>query len=127
MEESKIPVAYQTVMPYLIVEGAEKFLVFLKQIFNASEQLRVPGSEGGIRHAEVKIGDSTVMVADATEKFKPTPAGLFINVADTDKTYKHALREGATSIMEPFDEDYGARSAGIRDPFGNTWWLATYK
>jgi PhnB protein len=121
----KIPEGYQIVMPYIIVEGAEKFINFLKTVFNAKEKLSVPGSEGGIMHAEVIIGDSTIMLADATAQYKPSPAGMFIYVEDTNKTYETALKEGATSLMEPQKQSYASLTAGIRDEFGNTWWLAT--
>src|SRR4051812_21267985 len=118
----KIPEGYQTVMPYIIVEDAEKFIHFLKTVFNANEKLKVPREEGGIMHAEVIIGGSTIMLADATDQYKPRSAGMYIHVDDTDKTYEIALREGATSLMEPQKQSYASRTAGIQDEFGNTWW-----
>jgi PhnB protein len=118
----KIPAGHQTVMPYLIVEGPEKFLDFLKDIFNAVEKLQVPDPEGGIMHAEVIIGNSTIMFAAATAQYKPAPANLFVYVEDVDKTYQQALESGATSVRKPRQEDYGY-SGGVLDPFGNTWWI----
>jgi PhnB protein len=119
-----IPIGHQTVMPYLIVEGAERFLDFLKNVFSAIEKQKFPDPKGGIMHAEVTIGNSTIMFADATSQYKPAPANLFIYVEDVDKIYQEALRSGATSVREPRNEDYGY-SGGVQDAFGNTWWITT--
>lgn len=127
MEFMKINEGHQRVMAYLIVKDAGKFINFLQTIFNAEERFRVQRTEDIIKHAEVKIGDATIMLADATPEYPPAPASLYIYVQDADTTYHNALNAGASSVMEPFDESYGARAAGICDPFGNTWWLATLK
>ncbi len=119
-----IPPQYQTVMPYLIVEGAEKFSNFTQAVFGAVEQLRVPRSPGVIMHAEINIGGSTIMFADATEQYPPRPAGMFIYVQDADETYARALYEGATAISPMADQPYG-RSGGVMDPFGNSWWITS--
>ncbi len=111
-------------MPYLIVEGAEKFIVFTQKVFNATEQLRVPRSPSVIMHAEINIGGSTIMLADATLEYPPSPAGMFVYVKDSDETYTRALREGATPISPLADQPYG-RSGGVRDPFGNSWWITS--
>ncbi|MDB5193810.1 MAG: hypothetical protein JWQ96_3373 [Segetibacter sp.] len=116
--------SHQHVMPYLIVEGAEGLIDFLKRVFNAEETLRVPRGEEGIMHAEVKIGDSIIMLADATDNFKPMPAGMFVYVENADETYLEAINEGATSVMEPTTQSYG-RAAGVTDSYGNTWWLSS--
>lgn len=122
----KIPEGYQTVMPYLLVKDAAKFIEFAKTVFGAEEKLRVPRGETGlIAHAEIVIGDSKIMIADATEQFSATPSGLFIYVSNTDKTYTLALQHGAKSIMEPVNAEYGSRAAGVLDEFGNTWWITT--
>ncbi len=121
----KIPEKYQTVMPYLIVKGAEDFLKFTQQVFHAeqlSKQLREDGK--AVRHAEIRIGDSTIMFADATSQFEPCTAGLFVYVESADETYQKALAAGATSVMDLSDQDYG-RSCGVTDPFGNTWWITS--
>ena len=114
---------HQQVIPYLIVENASSFIDFVKHVFNAEEKKRVPRGEG-IMHAEVKIGDSTIMLSDVTEQFKQMNAGLFNYVANADETYLEAINAGATSIMEPANQDYG-RSCGVKDPFGNTWWITS--
>lgn len=123
----KIAPQHQQIMPYLIVKDAAQFIDFLKKIFNAEELERQMRTETLIAHAEVKVGQSTVMIADATREFKVMNAGMFIYVEDVDATYKDALKAGAKSLLEPYDPPYANRAAGIEDPFGNTWWLATLK
>jgi PhnB protein len=124
METPKKPAGYQTVMPYLIVKDAGEFLAFTKKVFNAKEKHIAMRTETIIRHGEIEIGDSTIMFADSTDEIKPSPAGLFIYVANADETYKKAIEAGASSLMEPGDQSYG-RSCGVEDPFGNTWWITT--
>src|SRR5690349_16635792 len=116
-----IPDGYQQVMPYIIVKDATRFQEFMSRVFNACEKLKSMRDESIIRHAEITIGESTIMFADATDQFSPCTAGLFVYVDDADETYLRAIAEGATSIMQPADQPYG-RSCGISDPFGNTWW-----
>lgn len=122
----KIPEGNQVVMPYLIVAGAQKFIEFTQKVFNAkeNEKSRSMSDEKTIMHSEIMIGDSTIMFADSTEKFKPRTAGLFIYVENADETYKKAIREGATTLMELSDQDYG-RTCGVTDPFGNIWWITS--
>lgn len=122
----KIPTGHQTVMPYIIVKEASKFMDFLKNVFDAEETAKYMGNESEIMHAEVKINGSTVMLAGSTEQWQPQNAGMFIYVEDVDKTYKKALDQGASSLMEIENKEYG-RSGGIRDPFGNAWWITTIK
>jgi PhnB protein len=117
---------YHSVTPYLVVEGAEKLLTFVKLAFGAEETVRMPGPGGSIGHAEVRIGDSTVMLADATERSPALAAMLHLYVDDCDATYGRALDAGATSVRELKDEFYGDRMGGVRDAFGNQWYLATH-
>lgn len=122
-----IPQGHQTVMPYLIIENAAGFLEFTKTIFGATERYKTMREDQPvIMHAEVSIGESVIMFAEATDLYKSSPAGLFIYVEDADKSYKDALAAGATSIMEPADQSYG-RSCGVTDAFGNQWWITTGK
>lgn len=121
-----IPDNYQTVMPYLIIPGAENFIVFTQKVFDAKETYKAMRDENTIMHAEVMIGGSTIMFADSTEVYSPRPAGLFIYVEDADETYKKAIDAGATIITKLFDQPYG-RSGGIADPFGNSWWITSVK
>lgn len=126
MSKVFVPTGYNTVMPYIIVKDAEKFMAFMKEVFGATEKMSVPAENGGIMHAEVMIGESCIMFSNSTNQFPVQNAGLYIHVANADQTYADALKVGATSIMPPDDKDYG-RSGGILDPFGNTWWVTTTK
>ena len=122
-----IPDGYHTVTPYLTVQGVPKLIDFLKQAFEAQELERMTQPDGTIGHAEVRIGDSVVMMGEARDEWKPMPSGIYLYVNDTDAVYKRALQAGATSIMEPADQFYGDRSAGVKDSSGNHWWIATHK
>ena len=124
MENLNIPEGYQRVMPYLIVENAAAFFSFTQNVFGAKERYKAMRTETLIMHAEINIGDSVIMFADATEEHAKQTAGFFIYVDDCDKIYQKALANGAATVTEPADQSYG-RSAGIKDPFGNTWWLTT--
>ncbi len=117
---------FRTVTPYLIVRGAAELIDFLKQAFGATETLRTP-TPGGRIHAEVKLGDSMVMMGDASPEWEPMPGSIYLYLADTDAVYQRALQAGATTLMAPADQDYGDRMAGVKDPFGNVWWIATHK
>ncbi len=124
MKTSNIAEGYQQVMPYLIVENAAAFIEFTKTVFGAEENYKAMRDEKLIMHAEISIGSSVVMIADATELYKPQPAGLFVYVEDCDTVYNNALANGAASVSEPADQSYG-RSAGFTDAFGNTWWITS--
>jgi len=128
MAVKPIPEGYHTVTPYLVVEGAAKLIDFVKQAFGA-QMVEEPttGPDGSILHAEVQIGDSRVMLSDATSQYPPLPTMLYVYVKDADATYQSALRAGATSLMEPADQFYGDRNAGVQDACGNRWWIATHK
>jgi PhnB protein len=119
-----IPEGYQRIMPYLIVKEAAAFIDFMKEVFGAEEKMKMMRDEETIMHAEIVIGESVIMIADATEQYAPRPAGLFIYVAHCDSVYKKALNKGAETVSEPADQQYG-RSAGIQDAFGNTWWITS--
>jgi uncharacterized glyoxalase superfamily protein PhnB len=120
-----IPKGYHTVTPYLVVEGTAKLIDFVKQAFGAKETFRSTRPDGAIMHAEVKIGDSVIMMGDAQEG-KQMPGMIHLYVEDADATYRRALEAGATSLREPADQFYGDRSAGVKDPLGNHWWVATH-
>jgi PhnB protein len=120
------PEGYQTVIPYLIVDGAAGLLDFVKRAFDAVEGERMSRDDGSIGHAEVRIGDSVVMISDGRDPWKPMAAALYLYVPDTDATYQSAIDAGATSLMEPADQFYGDRNAGVKDPWGNIWWIGTH-
>src|SRR2546425_5836186 len=121
------PERYPSVHPYLVVQGMPKLPEFLKQAFNSTELERVPRPDGTISHAEVRIGDSVVMMGEANGQSKPMPAMLYVYVEDVDAVYKRALQAGAKPVRELKDEFYGDRAGGVADPVGNPWWIATHK
>ena len=126
MAVKPIPEGYHTVTPYLTVQGVPKLIDFLKQAFAAQEIERLARPDGTIGHAEVRIGDSIVMMGDATPEFAPMPAMIHLYVNAGDAVYQRALQAGATSLREPADQFYGDRSAGVKDSCGNQWWIATH-
>ena len=127
MAVKPIPDGFHTVTPYLVVDGASKLIDFLKQAFHAQEVHRNSGPDGSVMHAQVRIGDSMVMLADAVGEHKAMPTAIYLYVTDTDRLYKRALDAGATSMGAPADQFYGDRSGGVKDPSGNHWWIATHK
>lgn len=121
-----IPDGYHTVTPYLIVNGVPRLLDFLQQAFGATELIRAPRPDGSIMHAEVAIGDSRVMMGEPPASSPSMPGCVHLYVVDTDALYHLALQAGATSLREPTDQFYGDRMAGVQDPLGNHWWIATH-
>ncbi|WP_152269320.1 VOC family protein [Agriterribacter humi] len=118
-----IPKGHQQLMPYLILENPRDFIRFASTVFDAvpgNEHLRDDGVT--IMHAELKIGECTIMFAQATEQWTLQTANLFIYVNDADKSYATALESGGISVMEPADQSYG-RACGVKDPSENTWWI----
>ena len=107
MAVKPVPDRYHTVTPYLTVEGVPKLLDFVKRVFDATELERMSRPDGTIGHAEVRIGDSVVMMGEARGESKPMPGTLYAYVSDTDAVYKRALEAGAASLMEPADQFYG--------------------
>jgi PhnB protein len=126
MAVKPVPDGYHTVTPYLIVDGAQELLSFVKKAFGAEETVLMAGPDGSVGHAEVRIGDSIVMLADATKQSPALAAMLHLYVEDCDAAYQRALDSGAESVREPKDEFYGDRMAGVRDRFGNQWYVATH-
>jgi PhnB protein len=120
-----IPEGYTTVTPYLCVSDAAKLIDFLKQAFDAQLLFKMDGPGGRIMHAEMTIGDSRIMLGQP-EPGKETHAMIHLYMPDADASYKRALAAGATSVREPADQFYGDRSGGVRDEFGNQWYIATH-
>ena len=120
----KIPENYQTVMPYLIVKDAAKFISFMQTVFDAVETYKAMRDEHTIMHAEIMIGGSTIMFADSTDTYGVRNAGMFIYVDDADETFKKAIDSGAAVVTEMADQSYG-RSGGVQDPFGSIWWITS--
>lgn len=125
MHTSHKPDGYTTVSPYLIVSGAAGTIDFLKQVFGATELRRFEAENGGIMHAEVRIDDTVVMVADAVEGWPALPSHVHVYVADVDDTYRRALAAGAESVQEPVQKGDEDKRGGVKDAGGTTWWIAT--
>ncbi len=119
------PEGYTSVAPYLVVDGAARTIDFLVQVFGAQELHRYGAPGGGVMHAEVRIDDTVVMLADGGEGWPPVPAHVHVYVADVDDVYRRALEAGATSVQEPVKKDDADRRGGVRDAGGTTWWIAT--
>lgn len=126
METPSYPPHHNRVMPYLIVKNAAELIQFIEEIFGGVISYKALREDQSIMHAEVNIGESNLMLGEASDQWASQPAGLFIYVENADETYKNALAAGAVSVMEPVTQDYG-RSCGIKDPFGNTWWITSEK
>jgi uncharacterized glyoxalase superfamily protein PhnB len=126
MAVKPVPKGYHTVTPSLAVKGAAKLIDFIKAAFGGEELMRMPMPSGEIMHAEVKIGDSMIMLNDAMQQ-PPTNTSLFLYVADVDALYKRAVKAGASSVSEPADMFWGDRMAQVKDHFGNTWGIGTHK
>jgi PhnB protein len=119
------PSDYTTAAPYLIVDGAGGTIDFLNDVFGATELRRFPNEAGRLSHAEVRIGDTVVMLADGVEGWPPQPAYVHVYVADVDATYARALAAGATSVQEPVKKEDEDKRGGVKDAGGTTWWIAT--
>jgi PhnB protein len=120
------PAETQNVIPYLVIPDADKELAFVKEVFGAKEVHVSRDPSGRIAHAQVKIGDSVVMMAQAIDQWPAQPAAIYIYIPDVDATHKRALANGASSIMEPADQFYGDRNSGVKDPNGVQWWMAAH-
>ncbi len=121
-----VPTQYQTVTPYLLIEHANDFLVFMQTLFQAeiTEQHHRDEEKSVLMHAELKVGNATIMCAEATEQWAIQSAGLFIYVENADESYAKAISLGCTSIMGLSDQHYG-RTCGVKDAYGNTWWITS--
>ncbi|MCB1222001.1 MAG: VOC family protein [Planctomycetales bacterium] len=126
MADNTVPAGFNTVMPYLILDGAAAEIEFLQKMFGASINELVDMGGGKVRHAELHIGNSMVMLADSREDIPARPTMMYVYVADVDETYAKAIAAGAHSEKEPSDEFYGDRTAGLRTDRGMQWYIATH-
>lgn len=120
------PNGYHTVTPYLTVDGAHQLIDFIETVFDGRVTERILRPNGRIAHADVRIGDSTIMMSDATDQWPSLPSALYVYVHNTDETYRKGVLAGAESIMTPADQFHGDRMAGLRDAWGNVWWVVTH-
>ena len=130
-----VPEGRNSVTPYLIVKNAAKAIDYYKNVFGASELMRMDGPDGKVGHAELRIGDSIIMLADenvamgnrSAESIGASPVSLYVYLPDVDKTFEKALAGGAKVLKPVEDQFYGDRSGFLRDPFGHLWGIATHK
>lgn len=135
MAVKPIPSGYHAVTPYLVMKGAGQAIDYYKKVFGAEELFRMADPTGKVGHAEIKIGDSPVMLADeypemgfrGPDAFGGTPVSLLLYVPDVDATFQKAIAAGAKAIKPVEDQFYGDRSGTLRDPYGHMWTVATHK
>ena len=130
-----IPDGYASLTPYLVVKGAARAIDFYKRAFGATELFRMDGPNGSVGHAEIRVGNSVLMLADESpemgakspQSIGGSPVSLMLYVEDVDKVFARAVKEGATVKRPVADQFYGDRTGGLVDPFGHSWWVATHK
>lgn len=125
MTTSYKPDGYTSVAPYLIVEGAAKTIDFLVRGLGATEIRRFPSEDGRVMHAEVRIDDTVVMIADSAPGWPAMQSHVHVYVKDVDATYRRALEAGGTSVQEPVKKQDADKRGGVKDAGGTTWWIAT--
>ena len=125
MDKPYKPESYPSVAVYLMADNAQRVIDFLKQTFDAEELRRSDNPDGSIMHAEVRIDDTVVMLADGGSNFPAFPVWLHVYVPDVDATYRRALAAGGVAVQEPQQRGDPDRRGGVQDPAGNTWWIAT--
>jgi PhnB protein len=134
MAVKKVPEGYHSITPYLIIKGATAAIDYYKKVFGATERMRMDGPAGTIGHAELVIGDSTVMLADefpdmghrSPKSIGGTPVSLVLYLDDVDAVFKRAVDAGARSVRPVENQFYGDRMGTLEDPFGHMWSIATH-
>ena len=124
--ESYVPKGLHNVNPYLHPLRAEPLIGFLKRAFGAQEVAKYASPDGVVHHAVIRVGDSVLEMGEAHGKYEPIPAMFYVYVPNVDAVYRQAIAAGATSFQEPTEQPYGDRNAGVKDVFGNTWYIATH-
>jgi PhnB protein len=124
--ENYTPKGLRNVNVYLHPKRAEPLITFLKRAFSAKELAKYATPDGVVMHAEMGVGDSVIEMGEAHDKYETMTPMLYLYVPDVDALYRQAVAAGATSFQEPADQPYGDRNAGLRDNFGNTWYIATH-
>jgi PhnB protein len=133
---SYIPKDYTSVTPYLVIKGAAQAIEYYKKAFGATEVMRMPGPDGKIGHAEIKIGDSHIMLADenpsmgqghtSASTIGGSPVSLYVYLPDVDRVFERAVKEGGKVLKAVQDQFYGDRNGFLQDPFGHLWGIATH-
>lgn len=125
VSESKAESVRQTITPYFTVQSADRLIDFLIAVFGATRVKENRYSDNRIQHARLMIGNSLIMLNESTDDYLPNVSQMHLLVEDTDQTYHLALQHGATNLMKPNNRPHGERMAGIQDPCGNVWWIAS--
>jgi len=123
-KETPTPAGYSNVCPYLMVESVELQAQFLQTVFGARIKEELKQENGLVQHGEVNLGETVIMMGRARPEWPASPGANYVFVAQVDDVFQKALAAGAAPLMEPADRFYGYREGGIKDPQGNTWWLA---
>ncbi|MFD7162510.1 VOC family protein [Streptomyces violascens] len=126
MSVTPVPEGYSTVTPWIISRDTLQLIGYLKRAFGAVELACLVGADGTVEHAEVRIGDSVVMMFDARPEWPPTPAFLRLYVEDADAVHRQAVAAGGTSVTEVTHLSFGDRVGRVRDPLGNLYWIQTH-
>lgn len=124
MNEAYKPYGYPSVAPYLVVRGADRTIAVLEAVFEARVLRRDARADGSIVHAELRIDDTVVMLADEVTGFPAMPSHVHVYVPDVDAAHREALAAGCREVQAPVDDD-GDRRGGFQEPGGTTWWVAT--
>jgi len=126
MKQPYKPAEYSSVSVYIVAKVAQRVIDFVKKAFDAEPLRRYDNPDGSIMHAEVRIDDTVVMIADGGGAYPPFPVWLHVYVPEVDATYRRALEAGGISVEEPKQKPSDPeRRGGVKDPAGNTWWIAT--
>lgn len=125
MPVSYKPLGYNSVSPYLVLKNASETIAFLKKVFAAEELFKLQDEQGKIQHAELKVDDSVIMLADAAEGWPAQEVNIHVYVGDVDDHYKKALAAGAVSLQEPIKKQDADKRCGVKDKGGATWWIGT--
>jgi uncharacterized glyoxalase superfamily protein PhnB len=117
---------FHAITPFLFAQGASQLIEFISAAFGGEVTFRTSRPDGAIMHAEMRIGDSMLMLAEPTGQFGPTPTSIYLYVTDCDAVYQSALDAGGVSVFPIMTLPSGERYGAIKDPCGNIWWVATH-
>ncbi len=126
MAVKPVPDGYHSLTPYLVVTGTARLVDFMKQAFGATEVHLMKMPNGDVAHGDLVIGDSHVMLGEASGPWPSQPTSIYLYLPDCDAVYAQALAAGGSSVQEPKTQFYGDRHGAVKDPCGNTWWIATH-
>jgi uncharacterized glyoxalase superfamily protein PhnB len=123
---SPIREGFRTITPYLFAQNAARLIEFISEAFGGKETYRKERPDGAVIHAEMRVEDSMLMLGEATPQFGPASTSIYLYVTDSDSVYQRALSAGGISVFPIMTLPNGERYGGVKDPFGNIWWVATH-